>query len=318
MERRERKKSSQPDQFRIVKVLILIAAVLAVIILVAEKADESNMAQTQSTEPPETTESTEAAVQGNDELRMMTYAEMAMGNLVLVNEEYGIDPGYVVVQTLHDKAADSYYVKDLEVSVQEHLIEPLNQWMTAFYDSTGINDALIVAGHRTVEYQQYLYDRAVKNKGQAHADAYIALPGHSEHHTGLAIDFDTYTDQGILGGFDGEGEYRQIVEEAWKYGFVQRYPPDKSDITGISYEAWHFRYVGLPHSGIMTDNNLCLEEYIDFLKKYPYEGEHLKAEYLGKSYEVYYCEGLKAVLPTDRAYTVSGNNVDGFIVTVEG
>lgn len=315
MEARERK---QPDQFWIVKVLIVIALVLAVIILVAERIGEAKPAQTEPTETTGETQQTEATQPDTVEIRRMTYAEMAMGNLVLVNGGHSFEPASVVTETLHDKAADTYYVKDLELSVQAHLIEPLNAWLTEFYNNTGINDTLVVAGHRTEEYQQGLYDRALENHGQEYADNYIALPGHSEHHTGLAIDFDTYTNEGILGGFDGEGEFQQIVDEAWKYGFVQRYPTDKSDITGINYEAWHFRYVGLPHSGIMAEKNLCLEEYIEYLKSYPYDGEHLKAEYLGKSYEVYYCDAMEIPVPTDRAYTVSGNNVDGFIVTIEG
>lgn len=314
----EARKRKQPDQFGIVKILIVIALVLAVIILVAERIGEAKPVETEPTETTAPTEQTGQTEPERFETRRMTYAEMAMGNLVLVNGEYGFDPSPVVTETLHDKAADTYYVKDLELSVQPHLIEPLNSWLTAFYNDTNINDVLVVAGHRTVEYQQGLYDRALENHGQEYADDYIALPGHSEHHTGLAIDFDTYTDEGILGGFDGEAEFRKIVDEAWKYGFIQRYPPDKSDITGISYEAWHFRYVGLPHSGIMADKGLCLEEYIEYIKNYPYDGEHLQAEYLGKRYEVYYCSEMEIPVPTERAYTVSGNNVDGFIVTIEG
>lgn len=314
---RQDRKNQEPDQLGIVKILIVVALILAVIILVAEKVEEGRVPATEPSEPIVTTEDTSPTIGENFKLQKMTYAEMAMGDLVLVNAQYGIDPGYVALENLYENAAQCYYVADMEIEVQEKLIEPLNAWMTEFYDETGINDTLVVAGHRTVEYQQELYDNAVETKGQAHADAYLALPGRSEHHTGLAIDFDTYTDQGILGGFDGEGEFQKILDSAWKYGFVQRYPPDKSDITGINYEAWHFRYVGLPHSKIMNDYDLCLEEYIRTLKAYPYEEEHLKVEYNGKSYEIYYSKGLEIPVPTDRSYTVSGNNVDGFIVTIE-
>ena len=151
-----------------------------------------------------------------------------------------------------------------------------------------------------------------------HADAYIALPGHSEHHTGLAVDLDTYnTEDGTSGGFDGDGEYAWAVEHAWEYGFIQRYPPSKSDVTGIDYESWHFRYVGLPHSWVMASENLCLEEYTDYLRRFPFSGEHLSVTCLGASYEIYFCPVGQVAVPASGSYTVSGNNVDGFIVTVK-
>lgn len=314
---RRRRESKQPDSLLPVKFFIVLAALLAVIILIAEGCQAEDPAEPPATEPSQS-EPQETTEPRNDELLRLTKAEMAQGDLVLVNAEYGFDSESVSVTPLYQYAKDCYYVADWQLSVQEHITTPLNDWLTALYNATGINDTLVVAGHRTVEYQQGLYDQAVANKGQAHADAYIALPGHSEHHTGLAIDFDSYTDQGVLGGFDGEEDYqKKLVDSAGDYGFIQRYPPNKSDITGIDYEAWHFRYVGLPHSYVMSTENLCLEEYIDYLKDFPYDGEHLQVECQGKKYEVYYCQGLEVYVPKDRGYTLSGNNVDGFIVTIE-
>ncbi len=62
-------------------------------------------------------------------------------------------------------------------------------------------------------------------------------------------------------------EGKWIEENAWKYGFILRYPEDKTELTGIQYEPWHIRYVGLPHSAIMKEKNFVLEEYMDYLKE---------------------------------------------------
>ena len=91
------------------------------------------------------------------------------------------------------------------------------------------------------------------------ADTYSARPGFSEHHTGLAIDIDniktSYTD------FDKTKEFIWMQENAYKYGFILRYPEDKVDITGYIYEPWHYRYVGVEAAKYIYENNMTLEEY---------------------------------------------------------
>ena len=87
----------------------------------------------------------------------------------------------------------------------------------------------------------------------------VADPGSSEHHTGLAFDV-------AITGEASFGATKQSVwlaQHCWEYGFILRYPADKTAITGISYEPWHIRYVGREHAMIMRIENLCLEEYID-------------------------------------------------------
>ena len=239
------------------------------------------------------------------------------GTLVLVNADHGFDPALPETVSVYDNMTGSYLVKDIYLSLTEEAMAALNDWMDAFAAQSGRRDVNIVAGWRSFADQQAIYDNAVATKGQAHADAYIALPGCSEHHTGLALDLDTYDlASGTSGGFDGDDAYTWAVEHAWEYGFVQRYPPEKSAITGISYESWHFRYVGLPHSYIMSTEDLCLEEYIELLRQHPFTGEHLKASCQGAEYEIYFCPQDALVVPSGRPYTVSGNNVDGYVVTV--
>ena len=100
-------------------------------------------------------------------------------------------------------------------------------------------------------------------KGQAHADAYLALPGCSEHHTGLAADLDTYNiEDGTSGGFDGEGAYAWAVEHAWEYGFILRYPQGKERVTGHAFDPVHYRYVGQSAAKQIFELELTLEEYV--------------------------------------------------------
>ncbi|MNC64126.1 D-alanyl-D-alanine carboxypeptidase [compost metagenome] len=114
-------------------------------------------------------------------------------------------------------------------------------------------------------------------------------------------------------GQAAEGKW--LKQHAGAYGFILRYPKDKVAITGIQYEPWHFRYVGLPHSVIMQTNGFTLEEYLDYLK----EKKTVSTTVNGESYEIaYYPAGKKTTVyvPANRRYEISGNNMDGVIVTV--
>ena len=223
-----------------------------------------------------------SALPGGWACRTMTEAGQAEGTLVLVNRDHAFDPAAVHTESVYADKSDSYYVYDTLLSLRPEVIPALNAWMDAFSEATGLRNINLVAGYRTKEIQQTLYDNAVQRKGQAHAAQYLALPGHSEHHTGLALDLDTYLpESGASGGFDGSGAYAWAAEHAWEFGFVRRYPAEKSGITGIADEAWHYRYVGLPHSAWMTEKNLCLEEYLDLLRDYPFDGAHLTLDSMG-------------------------------------
>ncbi len=239
------------------------------------------------------------------------------GQLVLVNAAHGFDPDGVTAVSVWENKNLSFLVKDVYLSVDPQVMDRLNEWMAAFDEATGLTNINVIAGYRSYDDQQYLYDNAVRTKGQDHADRYLALPGHSEHHTGLAVDLDIFdAETGTSRDFDGAGDYAWAKEHAWEFGFVQRYPNRKSDITGIDYESWHYRYVGQVHAYWMEQKGFCLEEYIDYLRGFPYDGAHLFVDCAGVRYEIYYCPGTVAVVPEDGLYTVSGNNVDGLIVTL--
>ena len=104
-----------------------------------------------------------------------------------------------------------------------------------------------------------------KEQAEAIVLTYSTRPGTSEHQTGLAVDMDTRGD--FSTEFGNTAEYRWLTENAWKFGFILRFPADKTAITTIQFEPWHYRYVGRYHAKKIHDAGLCLEEYIALIKQ---------------------------------------------------
>ena len=176
-----------------------------------------------------------------------------------------------------------------------------------------------VSGWRSRAEQQTIWDDTWAKEGEAFTRQYVALPGCSEHQTGLAIDLGAQADHidFIRPHFPHDGPCGQFRKLAADYGFIQRYRREKESITGIAEEPWHFRYVGAPHARLMEDNGLCLEEYADFLRQGPRtctlpNGERVRVSWLP-------CPGktVEAELPSPCCQ-VSGDNADGFILTAWG
>lgn len=132
-------------------------------------------------------------------------------------------------------------------------------------------ELMLCSAYRSVEKQQQLFDRsqqAYMAQGMSEEEAYAktatetAIPGTSEHQTGLAADIVTPTYQMLDAGFANTPAGQWLSEHAAEYGFVLRYPQDKQEVTGIIYESWHYRFVGKTHAKLMKESGLCLEEYL--------------------------------------------------------
>ena len=123
----------------------------------------------------------------------------------------------------------------------------------------GMN-VIAMSSYRSYDYQVNLYNNYVVQDGKEAADKYSARPGYSEHQTGLAVD--VYNLDLPYTSFEETEEFTWMQENAYKYGFILRFPKDKVDITGYQYESWHYRYVGKKVAKEIKDNNLTLEEYI--------------------------------------------------------
>lgn len=249
--------------------------------------------------------------------------EVFKGEMILVNENYPFKNSKEAnIVTLYDEKNDSYSVSGMEIGLQKDAVEPLNDMLSAFYEETGNSSILIVAGFRTLEQQQALYDEDLELTG-LDTSTLVALPGHSEHESGYALDFSLFYDDGTSGDYDGTGEYEWIDEHCADYGFILRYPADKTEITKIQYESWHYRYVGKPHAYYIMQSGICYEEYIEKLKEYSVENPLEIVDSDGEAYAVYYvpAETEKSVtyipLISNKPYKILGNNVDGFIVTID-
>ena len=165
----------------------------------------------------------------------------------------------------------------------EKALEAMMQDMFAL----GIDDVRVQSAYRTYAEQQNLFNNYVNseiNKGLsreeaiANANKYSARPEYSEHRTGLCVDFfvpscmlelENYGYEGSYPndvGFTETNAYPWLLKNCWKYGFILRYPEDKVDITGYSYESWHYRFVGLEVASIIHQTGLSYEEYLEIFK----------------------------------------------------
>ena len=210
-------------------------------------------------------------------------------------------------------------------------INALNAMADAFYAATGETGLQAKFGYCTQAQQQGYFDTAVTKYGSVEsAKLHEALAGGTEHNTGLAIDLGVYINGTTYKLSDTalEGKYDWIFENCYKYGFVLRYPDTKASITGIDYEPYHFRYVGYEHAYYMYNNNLCFEEYLNLLRtSYTCTADNVATSaHLcitgdnGLKYEIYYVAASAAMttipVPENAPYTISGDNVSGFIVSV--
>ncbi len=280
-------------------------------------------AEEESTE--EATEETTAAIVYEN--IAVDNTQIHAGDLILVNGNYaytemGADEIVSIYEYKTENEVTTYHVSGSETSLRTSAIEAFSEMMNDFYVATGHDDIIILSGYRTTEEQQALYDADLESTGQDYSDL-VAEPGHSEHETGYALDVSIFNDNGEIEDYDGTGDYEWINENCDHYGYILRYTEDKADLTGIQSEEWHYRYVGQPHATYIMDNDLCLEEYVTQLKSYDSENPLEIVNWDGEIYDVYYvaadtsADMTYVLVPPSLNYTISGNNVDGFIITVD-
>ena len=164
---------------------------------------------------------------------------------------------------------DGYQVELTHLSNGQSVDKRIYLALQAMFDAARAQGVypVVASGFRTAEKQQSLLDEkiaAFEAQGDSPAQArenaedWVALPGTSEHQTGLAVDINA---DGIHSA--GREVYRWLDQNAYRYGFILRYPSDKTGITGISNEPWHYRYVGVTAAAEIRRQNLCLEEYLN-------------------------------------------------------
>lgn len=180
--------------------------------------------------------------------------------LTLINSENPIDDNYQITLTrLRNKQAiDSRCYPELQAMMDDCRAAGLSP--------------IICSSYRTYDKQEELFEQQVQefiNQGYGKLDAQrkaagaVARPGTSEHELGLAIDIVDESNQRLNQYQENTAVQRWLMQNSWRYGFILRYPSDKTDITGIQYEPWHYRFVGKEAARIIYENNWTLEEYLN-------------------------------------------------------
>lgn len=270
-----KKKSSHIPERYALRLRFLAGLLLAMLFFTGCSTDDDEPSNNQqdssiSTHSEELQVSSEAAADEAESKAIVTpLASPADWNLVLVNRE----------NQLAEEIPMEFYLTESGYQIDSRIQEPYSQLMEAG-KAAGM-DFTMVSGYRSIEQQQANYDVNYQNflasglseeEARTKTEEYIALPHASEHTTGLAVDITSTAlanqegNSGLLPDLENYPEGLWLKENAPKFGFILRYPKEKEAITGINFEPWHFRYVGIENAMYMTENNLTLEEYIAILK----------------------------------------------------
>lgn len=251
-----------------------------------------------------------------------TASDMSVGSLILVNKDHPFEnfsEQKDIIKICDEKKTDSYKLAYLTLEAHKSIIPYLNRMLDEFNSTYKHNDVTVASSYMSPDDQSSVYISPPSETQYITSDKMLQA-GYTEHHTGYAVDFLIVSENMEISAFDGSGDYSWILNNCYKYGFVQRYPESKQSYTGAENIPGHLRYVGIPHSYIMHEKDYTLEEYLDALKVYSYSGEHLEYELSGNKYEIYYVpsqgDTTEVPVPYEFQYTISGNNYDGFIVTL--
>lgn len=179
--------------------------------------------------------------------------------LILVNRNNPVPDNYSVdlVTLSNGKRVDARIYPALQNMFNAARSSGLDMYVREGYRTRAEQQGIMNSRIQQYQSQGYTYDQAVSMAKQ-----YVAVPGTSEHELGICVDINANTNVS-----SDEAVYSWLDNNAYKYGFIKRYPENKSSITGINYEPWHYRYVGKKAAAEMKQWNMCLEEYLTYLEK---------------------------------------------------
>ena len=181
--------------------------------------------------------------------------DTSKNELMLVNKFYKLDETYVPELT-SVSLTYAYQGKKVSKVIYDDLISLLENARENGYK------LVVSQGYRSYEDQSEAYDGILKSSGQSYADKIASRPGHSDYQTGLSVDIKPYNT--LVDDPSTNPDHEWLINNAYKYGFILRYPENKEEITGFSYDAWRFRYVGLEAAKIIHDENITFDEYYEF------------------------------------------------------
>ena len=193
--------------------------------------------------------------------------------LVLLNKTHPSGSAYCPPDLTKLDSDMTLYGKEIELRLYaakaaEAMVKELH--------AQGYTDIVVTSGYRSYSYQQSLFNTYLGQEAAAHPDwseqqvrdwvlTYSAAPGTSEHHTGNAIDLISTNHVSLDETFAQNPAYAWLQQNAHRYGFILRYPANKTDITGYSYEPWHYRFVGEKAATEIRERGITLEEYLGIL-----------------------------------------------------
>ena len=317
----------------LIALILIVAAIVTAIVFLTKGAikwiDNAKNTTTGQTDDPNNGQNT---LPWNNAYVNEQYANTNknVGDLILVNAQNS----YALTDTIGSKLTNlygyeghgSYYVlPDSNTKIRSTIIQAMKQLIFDMVDanpntlgtSSEFDRLYITAAYRDTATQEGL--------NSANPNRYPELAGYSEHHTGLAFDLKVMSKEATISLRDSE--YEWLEAHCAEYGFIIRYDASKSALTGIADEPYHLRYVGVPHATYMTEHDLCLEEYLELLRNsHKYDQTPLEFKAGEQEYLVYYVAANTAEGATftsipvppasEGTYTISGDNMNGFIVTV--
>ncbi|HYF84779.1 MAG TPA: M15 family metallopeptidase [Clostridia bacterium] len=245
--------------------------------------------------------------------------------MLLVNKNNTLDQSYFPPGLIYSNPLRGRTTVNLRLN--KEAMKQLNYMLDSAYRD-GVSGMVITSAFRTFDKQTSLFNNKTsilsrkmnRKSAMEEASKVVAIPGSSEHQTGLAADICSER-VGLVSNFANTKQGKWLEDNSWKYGFVVRYPEDKSKITGIIYEPWHVRYVGSVHSEIMKANNMCLEEYVEYLKKNKVisfsdsSGSNYSVQYINK--QDFNAVGVTLSLPETSTWNISNCTKDSYVLTIK-
>lgn len=251
----------------VIFVVYMLLSIFSGIISAFTKKEDKQQENTQTNQTAQTNELDENKITNTVDSNKTTQvssnkvlpSELQEWNLKLVNKDNSVERTYVPeLEELDDG-----------VMFDKRALPYLKRMINAMYND-GITGFWVQSAYRSYDKQEELFNKKVesyKNQGKSQEEAerlaqqVVQRPEMSEHNLGLAADFNKVTNE-----FEQTKAFTWLQKNAQNYGFILRYPKNKQETTGITYESWHWRYVGEKHAKVIKERGYCLEEYIEYLK----------------------------------------------------
>ena len=243
------------------------------------------------------------------------FTDTQKGDLVLINSDhvYQFPEDDADIVTMFDHMdKNCYSVCDLVTSLDSTALAHLDQLMEGFIAQGNESDITVIGAYRTFEEQNDKYNSGLSG----------FAGGCTDYHSARTFDMGIFPKDGSSSGYySSVGNYSWIDENAADFGFIVRYPEGKENITGELARTYTFRYVGQPHAAYIKQHSICLEEYLNTVKEHK-SSNPLEITAGNDLYNVYYVPAnngsdTEVPVPTDKPYTISGDNSGGFVVTVK-